>query len=952
MKKIFTLLTALVLVFALGANAQSRKTWDFTKGVSEESRALLDEDDANWSKTVTEGVSTQWTTNVKVTGELTAKGTVLKEFSGLTFGDFGATNALAYKVNGFRLQKAASFTLPALKAGQKIAFTAQSANATATDRGFLVENAVNEAGESSIIFPGESGLMTVTLTVQGDGVVKFSTGLTGTPAAGLDIRSIVIDEGDKNIKRWDFTNLSEATKAQILGAEDWTTAENATKNYITGDEIRWSLNPVFDANEDLTAGGSAIKEMKGLRHANLGAYGFGVAFNYANTLDGNNWGTYHSGSYLWVMAATSTITVPNVKAGSTFKIGVETHKLIPAGTSEARGFTVKVNGVEVGETQKATEYQEFEYAIPESTDEYVDVVLTATKGCHLYFIEAEVKDETVADKNPKLGEPAFSLKDGSKIAPSSTGFSITFPKFANLDPDTKITIGGFFGPAELGDMSEDDCLFDEVSGTVYDGITFSYTDFPCAENGLAENTAYKFYITSLVVDGYESLSKTAAEGENLYQIDFTTTGPGIETIREWAFTLSEEDAAELKASVDDGFGGWNASSKGRYSVSTKMFANDNRTLLVSADKPLSVTDGLLFSMSNDNDILVGTPSGNNGKLQLGGGTPVLTIPSCSAGDEITIKALWSTKNKGKITIVNGVAEDGTNVITLTGTATEYKIKVSENGDLDLKSSNTIYNTISIWPASMAKKEVNYTINAVDPDGVILKTLATGTAFTNDQVKVNYSYWLANADGDVFTNGVKGTPFSTSFTIGDEDVINMTYKATEMKGAVLCKEAEDIAGTTECSHANMAIRSSNCKAAYNESDIVIATLQPGSYKIAAILFDANGTPSYVASFKLGNTDAAPIELYASSTNWTEAESELFEVTEPTELIWTAGGTANAGLDAIVVYPSDDAPEPDPDGINGVSEDANSAFQTKAVVKDGKVVIITSNGEYTAAGAKIK
>ena len=41
MKKIFTLLSLVMLMFAVNANAQDRKTWDFTKGVSDETRELL-----------------------------------------------------------------------------------------------------------------------------------------------------------------------------------------------------------------------------------------------------------------------------------------------------------------------------------------------------------------------------------------------------------------------------------------------------------------------------------------------------------------------------------------------------------------------------------------------------------------------------------------------------------------------------------------------------------------------------------------------------------------------------------------------------------------------------------------------------------------------------------------------------------------------------------------------
>ncbi len=584
MRKLYFFVTLFLLFLVLGANAQSRKSWDFTKGVSDSSREMLDADDATWFKTISDGVSTAWTTNKSFDGELTANGEVVPEFAGLQFGDFAAANAVMYKGTNIRLQKNCSITLPVLSAGQKITIVAQSANGEATDRGFSLTNAQTADGETSVILlgnkvEGSPGVYTVVATVIADGVVKISTGLSGAPKSGIEIFSIIIDESDEfpfgtvddlqvcrhdyvlvmdkwnnngtqrpgkgrifgdglfldvnggavstdkgksnpseriyildeelmeefedyryeeafavkyadvgehfnsmriknaedviamkviagskliflmegnnrsgvnaripkiatdaklenvlnaapevdnemvtagykyewtatedntiyigsyngeayiavlivempNTSRiWDFTKWSDATKSQILAAEDWTTAESASKNYITGDEIRWVLDPTVDANGDLVAGGAAIAEMKGLRHNSLGAYGMATAFDYQTTTDGNNWGPYESPSYLWITGTSSSIVVPNVKAGSTFKLGVESHK-----PGDKRGFKVVVNGTEVGATQTTADYTVLEYTIPESSDEYVDVVLTATKGVHLYSIEAEVKD--------------------------------------------------------------------------------------------------------------------------------------------------------------------------------------------------------------------------------------------------------------------------------------------------------------------------------------------------------------------------------------------------------------------------------------------------------------------------------------------------------------------------------------------------------------------------------
>ena len=58
MKKFFTL-ASLLFFMAISANAQWRKTWDFSKGYSEETKANLNAD-PNWSSNRTDenGVTT------------------------------------------------------------------------------------------------------------------------------------------------------------------------------------------------------------------------------------------------------------------------------------------------------------------------------------------------------------------------------------------------------------------------------------------------------------------------------------------------------------------------------------------------------------------------------------------------------------------------------------------------------------------------------------------------------------------------------------------------------------------------------------------------------------------------------------------------------------------------------------------------------------------------------
>ncbi len=936
MKKLFTLLTAAMLVFAVSATAQSRKTWDFTKGVSESTRALLDADNAKWSKELNDdGTTARWITKFLADGELTAGDVVIPEFSGLKFSGFGADNAMMYFGTKIRLQKKATVTISDLTAGQKITMTVQSANGDATDRGFTFVNALTAESNSEVTVPGPNGVDALLLTVLDDGPVSISTGLDGGPASGVEIHSIIIDEGDKNIKTWNFANWSEATATSVLAAEDWTKKESDSKEYITGDEIRWISTPAFDANEDLTAGGVTIAEMKGLRHTGLATYGYAIAFNYQTTLDNNAWGPYNGPAYLWVMGSASSIIVPNVKAGSTFKIGVESHK-----PGDACGFNVIVGGTTVA-TLTTDAYAVLETTIPEGEDEFVDVTLTATRGVHLYSIEAEVKDEAYVDMNPKLGSPKYSIADGDKINPVTvTGLSITFPKQANLAEGTKLKVAFHFGPVNPEEGDE----FIDAAEVEIDaaGVTYSFLDF--FTEPLKENTAYEFYFTSIEVVGYEQLNVAAAEGEKLYPLTFETSGAGIATPRSWAFTNTQEEVDAIQKTIDDGLNWWVAASKGRYAVLTGMFVNGNKQLLMAENTPLPITEGLYFEVSGDSKILVGSPAQNNGKLQIAEGN--LVVPMVSAGDEVSVTALYATTNKGTITIENGVYEDTTG-IQLSGSATVYKIKVTSNGDLVLKSKEAVYRAIEVFPSAIEKKDVDYTVNAVTPEGTVLKVLAEGTATTNDAIDVPYSYWLVDSEGKAYTKGSRGTPFTESITIAEESVYNIEYKATDIDSVVYVTEAEDIEGVIVSSHANSAARSSNTKAAYNEADITLTTLQPGSYRIAAIIFDSNNSFGFAPEFAIGDT---VIVMDCDAVNFSEVKSGLFVVETPTDVIWKAGGSNAQCLDAVMIYQTK---EEDVDtGINEISVDNTVNARPVKVLVGNKLVIKTANATYSISGTRIR
>ncbi len=213
MKKILPLLI-LLLTCVTAINAQQRKTWDFTKGISDATFENLSQDATNWTVTLnTDGTFSSAVDAKKLTGTLKANGVVIEELRGLVFGGSGLSSSnnyiLAY--NKFRLsRKNESITLRVVP-GQTITFKARSANSNATDRGFKGDDNLeyisgpeggiclganvateprDERGDYTLVWKVKEDAVT---TLEGD---SLDVTITTAPEGSIDISSIMIDEGD------------------------------------------------------------------------------------------------------------------------------------------------------------------------------------------------------------------------------------------------------------------------------------------------------------------------------------------------------------------------------------------------------------------------------------------------------------------------------------------------------------------------------------------------------------------------------------------------------------------------------------------------------------------------------------------------------------------------------------------------------------------------------------
>ena len=211
MKKITLTILTLALTI-LTANAQFKKSWDFTKGLSDETIANLKADGFHWAENGNDadGNVNNWKNVGKPATDsyLMANGQVIPELEGLYI-DIGSNkdNSIHIATTKLRLtRKGTKITFPKLANGQKITFVGRSANATATNRGIApvqdyIKFVEGEQTDGQSIFLGnqvEGSLGTYTFVYQ---VVTESTDSVDvqfqlTPDAGIDFTLFQIDDGD------------------------------------------------------------------------------------------------------------------------------------------------------------------------------------------------------------------------------------------------------------------------------------------------------------------------------------------------------------------------------------------------------------------------------------------------------------------------------------------------------------------------------------------------------------------------------------------------------------------------------------------------------------------------------------------------------------------------------------------------------------------------------------
>ena len=557
-----------------------------------------------------------------------------------------------------------------------------------------------------------------------------------------------------------------------------------------------------------------------------------------------------------------------------------------------------------------------------------------------------------------LGNPKWNVKDGGKCSPSKV-ITFFFPNPEGVNSSTVISVGGNF--YEAGQEAGEENAFSGFEVNVTIPVEFALEDFDAQPN-----TSYVLKITSVKIGDEELI------GDTTYTLNFTTRGAERQML--WTFTIDSTSVDKIKA--DDG----NVSDgEGKYwkvlGVDTRHYVHqklNNEEIMLDANTPLPMTEGLNFTFGADK-VYVGdvVTTKYKDRLSFNANNLYMTVPDCKAGDIITINANRATKASATkftcIVAMDGAAEaiDGItsssgmkDSLQLGGNLANFKFTVLQDGDVTLKLSNALVKSLEITEARPIVDCV-YSVKAIYKDGDNVKELKTlvpeTVGKTNDVVKVNYSYWLTDGEGNLYTYGTKGNEFLEKFDLISDTTFVISYKkVADVSDVVFLSEGEDFFDeenqerTIEMvTQANSAVRSSNGKAAYATADTKITTLPAGTYTFKAIIFDNTGKSSgFIQSIGISENTDEDLLLAANADNWTEAQ-ETFILENEGDIIWRAGGNENKGIDIMVIYKSDGG-----DAVASVEAAETAAPATRKVVKDGKFLIETANGTFTAAGAQVK
>ncbi len=218
-KRLSLVLAVLGFCVALGATAQDRKSWDFTKGLSAETTANLKADsswkDSGETDTEADGTPRSWTNANKITETISfvANGVEIEELAGLKLTTSGVSSNSDFRIGvqtetlrpimglpdgygRFRLCRAnMELVLPALKAGQKVQVDFMSAAPSDKGGGRYLKSDQMTVIDGAPAGDAYVDLTRYVVTFQVNDDIVEPTEIILKSTNGVDIFSINIDGG-------------------------------------------------------------------------------------------------------------------------------------------------------------------------------------------------------------------------------------------------------------------------------------------------------------------------------------------------------------------------------------------------------------------------------------------------------------------------------------------------------------------------------------------------------------------------------------------------------------------------------------------------------------------------------------------------------------------------------------------------------------------------------------
>ncbi len=261
-----------------------------------------------------------------------------------------------------------------------------------------------------------------------------------TAKAALASAIAAFNEANKPVvtHTWDFTKWSEATVANLKAdaaaskVAGWSDVEKKADAEAGADPTEASKDNCFWAvipeGGELTANGVVIEELKGLQFGATfaGNRSLAIAVNYAVADASKDFGPYNGPAYLWLGGAGfECFTIPAVKGGTKITMGVESHKITDARGVQLFAGETELKDAEGNAVAAPTTYTEQTWAVPAGVA--YDIVVKNTKGCHIYFIDAEQDEATLTSistvKSNMMNNAIYNL-NGQKVNKAHKGLFI------------------------------------------------------------------------------------------------------------------------------------------------------------------------------------------------------------------------------------------------------------------------------------------------------------------------------------------------------------------------------------------------------------------------------------------------------------------------------------------------------------------------------------------------